>query len=187
TLFGTEVKGAYEYTGRTYLGRRVHVEAFDTCAECHGAHTQEVQVAACGGCHPGVAAFGDLVGIRVTQADFDGDGNVAEGIAGEIDTMREALITAMQAYTGTVAGALPIIYNPTAYPYFFGDADASGAIEEGEEGYNTWTPRLLRAAYNLQYAGKDPGGFAHNPLYIIQVLYDSLQDVGYDVSGMTRP
>ena len=187
TLFGTEVKGAYEYTGRTYLGRRVHVEAFDTCAECHGAHTQQVQVAACGGCHPGVAAFGDLVGIRVTPTDFDGDGNVTEGIAGEIDTMREALITAMQAYTGTVAGALPIIYDPTAYPYFFGDADASGTIDEGEEGYNTWTPRLLRAAYNLQYVGKDPGGFTHNPMYIIQVLYDSLQDVGYDVSGLTRP
>jgi hypothetical protein len=45
----------------------------------------------------------------------------------------------------------------------------------------------LRAAYNYQYSAKDPGAFAHNGLYIIQTLYDSLEDVGGDVSGMTRP
>ena len=187
TLFGTEVKGAYEYAGQTYLGRRVHVEAFDTCTECHGAHTQQVEVEACGGCHAEVAGFEDLEGIRVTPTDFDGDGNATEGIAGEIETMKEALIAAMQAYTGTVEGALPIVYNGNAYPYFFGDANGNGEIDGEEAGYNTWTPRLLRAAYNLQYVGKDPGGFAHNPLYIIQVLYDSLKDIGYDTARMTRP
>jgi hypothetical protein len=187
TLFGTEVKGAYEYAGQTYLGRRVHVEAFDTCIECHGAHTQQVQIQACGGCHPGVETAEDLAAIRITAADFDGDGDAAEGIAGEIETMKETLIAAMGAYSGTIEGALPIIYNPGRYPYFFGDANGNGEIDGEEAGYNTWTPRLLRAAYNYQYAGKDPGGYAHNPLYIIQVLYDSLKDIGYDVSGMTRP
>jgi hypothetical protein len=187
TLFGTEVKGAYEYAGQTYLGRRVHVEAFDTCTECHGAHTLEVQVAACGGCHAGVATLEDLEGIRVSTTDYDGDGDTAEGIAGEIDTMREALIAGMQAYAAATEGATAIVYDPNAYPYFFADANANGAVDEDEEGYGSWTPRLLRAAYNLQYAGKDPGGFAHNPLYIIQVLYDSLADIGHDVSGMTRP
>ncbi len=52
--------------------------------------------------------------------------------------------------------------------------------------YATWTPRLLQAAYNYQYVAKDPGGFAHNAKYILQVLYDSLNDIG-DASGMTRP
>jgi len=187
TLFGTDVKGAYEYVGRTYLGRNLHVEAFDTCTECHGAHTLEVRLAGCGGCHPGVAAFEDLAGIRANLIDYDGDGDTSEGLAGEIDTMKAALIMAMQAYAGTVEGTIPIIYNAFRYPYFLGDANGNGEIDGEESGYNTWTPRLLRAAYNFQYAGKDPGGYAHNGLYVIQVLYDSLEDIGYDVSGMTRP
>ena len=34
---------------------------------------------------------------------------------------------------------------------------------------------------------KDPGGFAHNPNYIMQILIDSLEVIGGDVSAMTRP
>jgi len=46
---------------------------------------------------------------------------------------------------------------------------------------------LLKAAYNYQYSQKDPGAFAHNGPYILQILYDSLEDIGADTSGMTRP
>ena len=53
--------------------------------------------------------------------------------------------------------------------------------------YATWSPRLLRGAYNYQYAAKDPGGYAHNGKYVLQILYDALEDLGGDVSGMTRP
>ena len=57
--------------------------------------------------------------------------------------------------------------------------------------YNSWTPRLLRAAYNYQYSTKDPGTFAHNGKYIIQVLYDSLEDLSkattVDMKGLVRP
>ena len=31
TLFGSEAKGAYEYEGKTYVGRNTHVEGFNTC------------------------------------------------------------------------------------------------------------------------------------------------------------
>ena len=34
---------------------------------------------------------------------------------------------------------------------------------------------------------KDPGAFAHNGKYILQILYDALKDLGLSVSGMTRP
>jgi hypothetical protein len=34
---------------------------------------------------------------------------------------------------------------------------------------------------------KDPGAFAHNNEYVMQFLYDSINDIGGDVSGMTRP
>lgn len=179
TLFGTEVKGAYEYAGNEYRGQNEHVGAFDDCTECHDTHALEVIVAECADCHEDVEieTAEDLRNIRVSEVDFDGDGDVTEGIAGEINTMAELLYTAMTDYAVSV-GAAPIVYDSHAYPYFFNDAG---------EGYSTWTPTLLRAAYNYQYVQKDPGAFAHNGQYIIQVLYDTLVDLGADVSGMTRP
>jgi ferredoxin len=194
TLFGSEAMGAYQYEGKDYVGQFAHVPNFDTCIECHNAHALQVEVEACGGCHQGVESEEDLRSIRMASEDFDGDGDTEEGIAGEIETMREALYAALQAYSADVAGT-PIIYNPASYPYYFTDANGNGELDEDEanadNAYNTWTPRLLQAAYNYQYTTKDPGTFAHNAKYILQVLYDSLEDLSSDIevdmSGMIRP
>jgi hypothetical protein len=186
TLFGTEAKGAYEYEGKEYVGRFEHVDEANTCIECHSTHGLEVQVELCADCHDGVASEEDLRTIRESGDDFDGDGDTGEGLAGEIDTMREALYAAVQDYAENNAGAA-LAYNPQSYPYFFADANGNGEADEGEEAYTAWTPRLLQAAYNYQYSTKDPGAFAHNGLYILQVVYDSLEDIGADVSTMTRP
>jgi hypothetical protein len=109
--------------------------------------------------------------------DYDGDGDVEEGMAGEVETLREAVYAAMQTYATDVVGT-GIVYNAHAYPYFF---------DEAGERYSTFTPRLAHAAFNYQYSVKDPGAFAHNGKYVIQILYDTLNDLGADVSGMTRP
>ena len=186
TLMGTEAKGAYEYEGQEYNTRLVHVEAFNTCKECHNVHALTVKAEACGACHSGVATEEDVTKIRMTAVDFDGDGDTTEGLANEVATMHEALLTAIQTYAADTAGT-PIQYNANAYPYFYADPNGNGEIDEGEAAYNTWTPRLLRAAYNYQWVAKDPGAFAHNGMYILQVLYDSLNDIGGDVTGMTRP
>ncbi|MCB8966475.1 MAG: cytochrome c3 family protein [Ardenticatenaceae bacterium] len=177
TLFGTEVKGAYEFADQTYLGRNVHVEKFDTCVECHNAHALEVKYDECAFCHENVETPEDLHAIRVSETDFDGDGDVTEGLYGEIQTMADVLYAAMQDYSTNTAGST-IVYNGSSYPYFFNDAG---------ESYASWTPNLLRAGYNYQYVQKDPGAFAHNGLYIIQLLYDSINAVGGDTTGMTRP
>jgi hypothetical protein len=190
TLYGTEVQGAYEYSGEGYNRRLEHVEAFQHCTQCHDTHRQQVEVEACGTCHPGVASREDLAGIRMDGTDYDGDGDTVEGIYGEIDTVRTALYAALQDYAANTAGT-PIIYDPITYPYFFADTDGNGEVDEGEatsaNQYAAWTPRMLRAAYNFQYAMKDPGAFAHNPKYVLQFLYDSIRDLGGDVSGMLRP
>lgn len=187
TRFGTEAKGAYEYDGQEYLGFFQHVPAFQSCTQCHDAHALQVQVQACGACHQGVESKEDLHSIRISTDDFDGDGDTSEGIAGEIDTMREALLAAMQDYATEVAGS-SVVYDSARYPYYFVDTNGNGVLDPDEaDRFNTWTPRLLRAAYNYQYATKDPGAFAHNGKYIIQVLYDGLSDLGADVSGMVRP
>ncbi len=192
TLFGTEAQGAYEFEGQEYNGQNVHVNAFNACTECHGTHTLDVQYAECADCHENVATMDDLVNIRFDEddeapVDYDGDGDVTEGIAGEIDTLAELLYAAFQNYAATTIGT-PIVYNPARYPYFFVDADVDGmATAADTEGYASWTPALLRAAYNYQYSQKDPGAFAHNSDYVMQFLYDSIASVGGDVSALTRP
>ncbi|NTW43436.1 MAG: polyheme membrane-associated cytochrome C, partial [Anaerolineaceae bacterium] len=141
-----------------------------------------VKTAACSGCHTTT----DPETIRMTSvADYDGDGDATEGIAGEIETLAQLLYEAI--VVKSTAGGAPLVYSASAYPYWFADADANGAVDEGEEGYAAWTPRLLKAAYNYQYVQKDPGAYAHNGTYIMQVLYDSIQDVGGSVTGLVRP
>jgi len=192
TLFGADAKGAYQYANQKYAGRNTHVEAFDTCVECHDVHALTVKVQNCANCHAGVTTVEDLKKVRMEEkpVDYDGDGNVEEGIAGEIETMHQALYAAIQAYAASKVGT-PIVYDAHAYPYFFIDTNGNGSAEPEEVNaqnrYATWTPRLLKAAYNYQWVAKDPGAFAHNPTYILQVLYDSLKDIGGNISGMKRP
>lgn len=186
TLFGTEVKGAYEYDGLEYLGRNEHVEEFNTCVECHNAHALEVEYVECAECHENVQTPEDLKAIRVSEIDFDGDGDLTEGIYGEIATVNEVLYAAIQAYAVNTAGAA-IVYNPNSYPYFFADDNGNGTADEGEGAFASWTPELLKAAYNYQYGQKDPGAYAHNGQYVLQFLMDSIIGVGGSTDGMTRP
>jgi hypothetical protein len=104
--------------------------------------------------------------------------------------MDDLLFAAIQKYAADKAGT-PIVYDAGSYPYFFIDTNANGVADPDEltsaNAYASWTPRLLRAAYNYQWVQKDPGAFAHNGKYIVQILYDSIQDVGGDVAKLTRP
>lgn len=74
-----------------------------------------------------------------------------------------------------------LCYDGATYPYWFIDSDKDRACSEEEATYPnrfvSFTPRLLKATYNFQMAKKDPGAFAHNAKYILQLLHDSLLDV----------
>jgi hypothetical protein len=188
TLFGDEAKGIYQYDGKEYLGRFMHVEQADTCAECHDAHVLEINPQDCAGCHRNAP----LEEIRMgSTEDYDGDGDVDEGLFGEVETMKEVLYEAIQGYAEDTLES-GIVYNTAAYPYWFLDADNDGEADTNENGgsvaFTSFSPRLLKAAYNLQYVNKDPGAFAHNGLYTIQVLYDTIEDLNADlVEDMVRP
>ena len=177
TQYGTEAKGGYEYDSQSYVGPYRHVVEFETCIACHDAHTLKVQDAKCGACHVGADTVEGRQNMRVTNVDYDGDGNTDEGLADEINTMRERLLLAIKIYAARTEGVDNITYEDRN-PYFF---------DEDGENYATWTPRLLRAAYNYQYTTKEPGGFAHNGRYHVQLLYDSLSDLGANTSAMSRP
>ncbi len=203
SLYGREVDGAYEYadpaispqtadpeTGLTprqpYDRKFAHVAEKDTCIECHDPHSQQVRIDDCAACHTNaagvpVASIDDLHEVRMqgTIADFDGNG-VKQGTWYELKGLQEKLLGAIQQYAETVGGE-KIAYDSHNYPYFVKDLNGNGVADAAEavrtNGYTKWTGRLLRAAYNYQYAEKDPGGFAHNGKYLIQVLYDSLADI----------
>jgi hypothetical protein len=189
TQFGTEAKGAYEFAGQSYNGRFIHVPGFQTCIECHDTHKLEVKVELCDPCHL-VSSDEELKDIRMIDIDYDGDGDTSTGLAREVININNRLYEAIQAYASEVAGS-PIAFNPGSPPHWFIDTNNNGVADPDESdrdnSYASWTPRLLRAAYNYTWAVKDPGSYAHNGLYMLQILYDTLQDIGGDVSGMTRP
>ncbi len=189
TRYGDEAQGAYQYDGKEYAGYYDHANV-NSCTDCHDTHNLTVDWEGCVECHEEVETEEDLVNIRYFFTDYDGNGDDEEGVAFEIDSMRETLYAAIQDYALNTVGT-GILYDSHSYPYFFVDTDGNGEIDEGEANfgnrYSSWTPRLLRAAYNYQYASKDPGSYTHNAPYVIQALYDSIEDVGGDVSAMTRP
>ncbi|MHC4779281.1 MAG: hypothetical protein ACYTFG_11965, partial [Planctomycetota bacterium] len=181
TRYGNEAKGAYQYAGKRYDGRHPHVLGRNTCIDCHDKHTLDVKVAACASCHPGVTNPADLKDIRMAGSfqDFDGDGDTAEGTYHEVDGMRAIFLGALQAYCAAVSD--PIVFDADTYPHFFVDTNLNGTADPSEIGdhnrYMNWTARAVRTAYNYLYSWKDPGAFAHNPKYIIQILYDSIEDL----------
>ena len=194
TQYGVLAAGGYEYSGNSYDARFGHVSQANTCIACHNPHSLQVDTTLCAQCHA-AATPREIRSAAGSSVDYDGDGDTDEGIAEEIATMQEQLLTAMQAY-GTEISGTAIAYSDTAYPYFFIDTNGNGVVD-GDEGaygnrYNAWTARLLRAAFNYQTSRKDPGAYVHGPKYILQLLYDSLQDVNsalstpIDMTGMHR-
>lgn len=182
TLNAGRVRGGYQYAGKVYDWRFRHVPEFDSCIKCHDAHSLEVKVDKCKDCHAGVTTVEDLKNVRMMASkgrDYDGDGDVTEGLYGEIDTLRANLLTAIKAYAAE-KGTDKICYG-TAYPYFFIDTDGDGECDATESAYGNkyakFSARLVRATYNYQMAKKDPGAFAHNGKYIIQLLFDSIEDL----------
>ncbi|NNE81458.1 MAG: polyheme membrane-associated cytochrome C [Silicimonas sp.] len=191
TMMGGVARGGFEYPGKTYKGQFTHVPDLNTCTDCHSPHSLQVSLETCTTCHKGAESFAS---IRISPADFDGDGDTSEGIAGPIAELHARLGTAIQAYANEVI-KVPVAYSDHAYPYFFADTDMDGIAGSGEaiypNRYQSWTPRLLKAAYNYQLVAKETAIYTHNPHYALQLLYDSLENlsekVAVDMDGIVRP
>ena len=190
TLYGGKTLGGYQYEGLTYDSKNTHVQGYDSCIGCHDPHTLKVKVDDCATCHQNVATIDDLKSVRMVSSahDYDGDGNTQEGMYFEIEGLQETLYTEIQRYASETTGT-GIVYDPSAHPYWFADADGDGAADQGDSGavrFSTWTARLLKAAYNYQVSHKDPGAYAHGNKYIVQLLFDSIADLGGDTSTLAR-
>ncbi|MFZ2053131.1 MAG: hypothetical protein WAU81_02930 [Candidatus Aminicenantales bacterium] len=187
TQFGTVVKGGYQYAGKSYDARFAHIPGYNACQVCHNPHSLEVELEACHTCHTGINDAKDIRYLGSLE-DYDGDGNITEGVYYEIETLKEILYDTIRAYGRDVIGK-PIAYDELAYPYFFNDNNDNGIVDSDEadssNGYSSFSARLLRAAYNLQVAMKDPNSFAHNGKYMIELLYDSIEDLNSKLGGGT--
>lgn len=189
TIFGGEARAGYQYADKTYIGRFAHPDTENNCASCHDAHTLVVHVERCADCHD-LAAPHDLYSIGSSLLDFDGDGDTSEGMRGEIVTQLSDVYSAMQNYASDQD--LPLIaYQDSTPPYFFEDSNANGKADDDEtisrNRYTSWTPRLFEAAYNYHYVLQDKGRYAHNPRFLLQLLYDSIKDLDGDITGKIRP
>jgi len=182
TKYGATAMGGYQYPGKPYATDFTHVEDFNSCVECHDSHTLQVRGEACLECHPEISERLFYINIRNQDSplDYDGDGKPAEGIFLEIRDLQHILYQNIQTYADEVAG-VPVVYEVNNYPYFFIDTNGNGKPDDKEADfgnrYNAWTPRLLKAAYNYQVSVKDPGAYIHNARYVIQLLYDSIEDL----------
>jgi mono/diheme cytochrome c family protein len=174
TQYGAEAMGGYEYKANKYAYRYEHVIEFDTCTSCHSPHSLQVDALQCSTCHLGVATAEDFADIRTSNIDYDGDGDISEGMAGEIATMEKKLWRDIELYIAVTEGAEPLVVN-------------GRFNNEAGDSYSTWTPRLVQAAFNYQYSTLSAGGYAHHPHYILQLLYDSIEDIGGSLSGLVRP
>ena len=196
---GGETHGGYEYEGKFYTGRFEHANGVQTCTQCHDPHSLSMRknqadpnAELCAICHPNVTGIADYRNIIVEGSDYDTDGTV-EGMYHEIRGMRDLLMQSMQLYTKEKFDIG--IGWADKFPYLFVDTNQDGTLSDDEaisaNAYKSFTPRLLRAAFNYQFSVKEPAGYVHNGRYVIQLLYDSITDIsvatGKPVAGLIRP
>lgn len=186
TWLGGYGRAGYHYDGRDYSGRFFHARPVASCNSCHEPHTLEVEFEPCLTCHQADTPQD----IRISRQSYDGSGNTSVGIRSDIVANSDRLLDMILRYAAEVASA-PMVYDGTRYPYFFMDANGDGAIDMADGkamAYNAWTPRSLRTAFNWKLVTADPGNYAHNPHYALELLYDSIEDLsgplGMDIESL---
>jgi hypothetical protein len=175
TWLGGYGRAGFQYEDRTYSGRFFHARPVASCNSCHEPHTLEVAFEPCLTCHEANSPQD----IRIARQSYDGSGDTSVGIRSDIMSNAGTLLDMIEGYSRDVVGA-PVIYDGTRYPYFFADANGDGVIDMVDGApvaYASWTPRSLRTAFNWKLVTADPGNYAHNPQYTLELLYDSIDDL----------
>jgi len=179
TLFG--MKG-YEYYGQTYVGEHTfHVMA--GCTGCHmaddppiddvGGHTFHIaygsteNTAFCStSCHPSMNSLDDPVDYA-HMSDWDGSAGTVSAKDEVAYLLTVLLHDAIEAYDSPDdADTMANIDYSSRYPYF----GTTGPTQQ-------WDGVVAKAAFNWQFIFKDPGAYAHNPKYAVQLLIDSYNDL----------
>ena len=185
--------GAYEYPGKTYGTSPHTTKLADSCVACHkslpegrfslspgiGGHSfniagevhevETLNVSVCVSCHPGIKQVaGKDAFDRKALADYDRDG-VLEPFQYEF----EGLLSKFKNDEGTGYLQSAIV------PAFYSKAGGWNGVREG-----TRSVVQMAALYNYTFFVEDRSRGIHNPLYSIQILYDTIKslDPAFDVS-----
>jgi hypothetical protein len=156
-----------------------------------GSHAFEPEFnSACSGCHSGSTSIDDLTPAFRPEDNWDGD--PATKPKAEVGVFQARLLAAIQAYCkfatdNGVSGAKYVVYNPDAYPYFAVDNNKNGVWDPGETTAPKFDTKTFRATFNYNLTVKEPGAWAHNPRYTVQILYDGIQDLAGNLTGLVRP
>jgi hypothetical protein len=180
TVMGTRTKSWYEYDGKAYTAFPAFWKAGTNgdapgphgsphgadCVGCHQAkeskHSFEVDYAYCGTCHAGNYA------LAPKEEEYT---SMKAELLAALDAYAAANLTAFQTANG--ADATGICYDGNVYGYVLvkkaAGCSTTGAKLDG---------KAMKAGYNLHWMNKDPGGWAHNEYYVMQLVYDSIVDLG---------
>ncbi len=175
TWLGGRAAAGFQYPEKSYSGRFFHARPVNSCASCHDPHTLQVSEQTCASCHENSTPQD----IRLSRISYDGSGDLSKGIRADIAANAEVLKTMIVDYAAAVA-EMPIVYDGHRYPYFFADANSDNRADETDGKpvvYKSWTPRLLKAAYNWKLVTADPGAYTHNPHYVLELLHDTIEDL----------
>lgn len=162
--------GGYHYAGKTYTNGS-HAGIDNGCVGCHmpsiasnmniGDHSFHPRLSACTDCHSNPQSF-DVLGGQTK-------------IKGYLQKLRAALNTAgLLSRDGTNA------LDATAL------SDEAFASDQGRSKTGV-SPELAGALYNYFIVARGSALGVHNPPYVAQLLYDSIQAAGGDLSGVVRP
>jgi hypothetical protein len=140
----------------------------------------------CTYCHINSTSVDDLTPAFRPEDNYDG--NPATKPKAEFGVFQARLLTAIQAYCKTktdagVTGATYVVYDGG----FYVDTNKDGIRQPTEKTSTKWDSKGFRASFNYHYSIKEPGAWAHNPKYVLQVLYDSILSLGGNVTGLVRP
>jgi len=182
TLYGATAMVGYEYPAHMYAVKWNHFESQGNpggngpsshCNFCHLAdHTFLPQATAfCANCHGNIP----LENFRINRAtDYDGDGSNTEPLEDELQTFADRLLATLVDYAATVRGGV-LTYDGDHYPYF------------GLSPASKWDEHIARATFNYQFWSKEPGAWAHNTHYMLELLYDSIEALQDAAANQAMP
>ncbi|ADC64882.1 polyheme membrane-associated cytochrome c [Ferroglobus placidus DSM 10642] len=155
----------YEFDGREYADYNPHESINDLCVACHmpkGSHEFKA-----------LKKEGDSIVITAYEETCKKCHGDEEELKATIEE-REAQYKATLDYIQQLLANKGIYYDISAYPYFY----PSPNPQDGRgppNAFKDWPDKnTLGAAYNLNLFAHEPGAFVHNPKYVKQVLYDTI-------------
>jgi hypothetical protein len=188
--------GAYEYPGKAYGVSPHTTKLTDGCVSCHmnlpegrfslsagiGGHsfsmkgevhgTKTLNASACQSCHLGIKQVpGGDVYDRNALADYDRDGTL-EPFQTEFEGLLSLLVN--EEGSGYLQGGIG--------PAFF---DKNGSLRATREGIRS--ELQMAALFNYLFFMEDRSRGIHNPLYAVQILYDTIKSIDPSFDLTHRP